>query len=78
METVIEEAFVNMDDGIEDMEDQKIMAEVEVNNLINEVVNEVNLGELGADSMESRMEELRKQYAEEICEFKAMIIDLEN
>ena len=59
-----------MDEGME--------ANVEVNNLINKVVNEVNLGELGADTMESRMEELCKQYAEEIREYKARILDLKN
>jgi hypothetical protein len=38
------------------------------------VVNEVNIGELGADTME----ELRKQHAEEIREYKTMIFDLKN
>jgi hypothetical protein len=42
------------------------------------VVNEVNIGELGADTMESRMEELRKQHAEEIREYKTRILDLGN
>jgi hypothetical protein len=46
--------------------------------LINEVVNEVDLGEFGADTMESRMEELRKQYVEKIREYEAKILDLEN
>ena len=76
MERVIEEAFANMDNGIEDMEDQENMIEVEVNKLINEVVNEVNFSELGANTMEIRMEELRKQHAEEIREYKARIFDL--
>ena len=43
--------------------------------MINEVVN---LTEHVVDTMESRMEELRKQHAEEICVYKAMILDLEN
>ena len=67
-----------MDDGMEAMEVQENMTNIEVNNLINEVVDEVNLGELGADTMESKMEELRKQHAEEIREYKAKISDLEN
>jgi len=46
--------------------------------LINEVVTKVNLGEFGGNTMESKIEELRKQYAEEICEYKAKILDLEN
>jgi hypothetical protein len=74
MEMAIEEAFEHMDEGME--------ANVEVNNLINVVVNEalnkVNFGELRADTMESRMEELRKQHAEEIHEYKARIFELEN
>jgi len=65
----IEEAFEHMDEGME--------ANVEINNLINEVVNEamndVHLGELGADTMESRMEDLRKQHAENTREYKARI-----
>ena len=67
-----------MDDGMEDMEDQENMAKVEVNNLVNEVVNEVNLGEFGADTMEIRIDELRKQHAEKIREYKARIFNLEN
>jgi hypothetical protein len=78
MKTVIEEAFANMDDDLEDIEDQEIRAKVEVNNLINEVVNEINLGKLGADIMGSRMEKLHKQHAEEIREYKTMIFDLKN
>ena len=78
MEMIIDEAFVNMDDGMEDMEDQENMAKVEVNNLVNEVVNEVNLGEFGADTMEIRIDELRKQHAEKIREYKARIFNLEN
>ena len=74
VEMAIEEAFEHMDEGME--------ANVEVNNLINEVVNEalneVNLGEFGPDPMESRMEELRKQHALEIREYKTMIFELEN
>jgi len=75
VEMAIEEAFEHMDEGME--------TNVEVvNNVINEVViealNEVNLGELGADTMESKMEELRKQHAEKICEYKARIFELEN
>jgi hypothetical protein len=70
VEMAIEETFEHMDEGME--------ANVEVNNLINKVVNEVNLGELGADTMKSRMEELSKQHAEEIREYKARIPDLEN
>ena len=46
--------------------------------MINEVVTEVNLGEFGGNTMESKMEELRKQHAEEIREYKAKILDLEN
>ena len=74
MNTVMGEADANMDDG----NDQENIAEVEVNYLINEVVTEANLGELGADTMESRMEELRKQHAEKIRKYKARILDLEN
>ena len=66
-----------MDDGMEDMEDQENMAKVGVNNLNNEVVNEINLGELGTDTMKNRMDELRKQHAKEIREYKARILDLE-
>ena len=54
------------------------MANVEVNNLINEVVYEVNLGELRTDTIESRMEELCKQYAKKIREYQARILDLKN
>jgi hypothetical protein len=75
---IIEEAFANIDDGMEAMKVQENMAKVEVNNLIKEVVNEVNIGELRADTMESRMEELRKQHAEEIREYQAKILDLDN
>jgi hypothetical protein len=60
METVIGEAFTNMDDGREDMKDQQ------------------NIAELGGDTLESKMEELRKQHTEKIREYKAMILDLEN
>jgi len=74
VEIVIEEAFANIDDGMEAVEVQEDRAIVEINNLI----NEANHGELGANTMESRMEELRKQHAEEIQEYKAMILDLEN
>jgi len=63
----IEEAFEHMDEGME--------ANVEV---VNNALNEVNLGERGADTMESRMEELRKQHAEKIREYKARIFELEN
>ena len=66
------------DANIDDMNDQENIVEIEVNNLINEVVIEVNLGELGTDTMESRMEELRKQHAKEIRKYKARNIDLEN
>ena len=60
------------------MEVQENMANVEVNNLINEVVYEVNLGELRTDTIESRMEELCKQYAKKIREYQARILDLKN
>jgi hypothetical protein len=72
VEMAIEEAFEHMDEGME--------ANVEVvNNVINEVVNNaLNVVNLGADTMESRMEELRKQHAEEIREYKARIFELEN
>jgi hypothetical protein len=60
----IEEAFEHMDEGME--------ANVEV---VNNALNEVNLG---TDTMESRIEELRKQHAEEIREYKARIFELEN
>ena len=63
---------------MEDTVNQKNIAKIEVNNLINEVGNEVNLGELGGDTLESKMEELRKQHVEEICEYKAKIFDLKN
>jgi hypothetical protein len=49
-----------------------------INEVVNEALNEVNLGELGADTMESRIEELRKQHAEEIREYKVRIFELEN
>ena len=52
MKTVMGKADANMDD----MNDQKIRTGVE----INEVVTEVNLGEFGGNTMESKMEELRK------------------
>ena len=65
-----------MDKGIEDMENQENMTEVEVNKLINEVVDEVNFNELRLNTMESRMKKLRKQHAEEIREYKARILDL--
>jgi hypothetical protein len=78
IDMIIEEAFANIDDGMEAMKVQENMAKVEVNNLIKEVVNEVNIGELRADTMESRMEELRKQHAEEIREYQAKILDLDN
>lgn len=78
METVIEEAFPNMGDGTKDMEDQENMTKVEVNNLINEVVNEVNPAKLGEDTIESRMEELRKQHTEKIGKYKLRILDLKN
>jgi hypothetical protein len=78
METVMGEADANMDDDRDDMNDQENRAEVKVNNLINEVVTEVNLGEFGGDTMESKMKELRKQHAEKICKYKSKIFDLEN
>ena len=78
MERVIKEAFTSMDDGMEDMEDQENMVEVEVYNLVNEVVNEVNIGELRVDKIKSRMDELRKQHTKKICEYKARIFDLKN
>ena len=74
VEMVIEEAFANMDDGMEAREVQENRANIEINNLI----NKVNLGELGANTMESRMEELRKQYVQEIREYQAKILDLKN
>ena len=42
------------------------------------MVNEVNLGELGADTINNRMKELRKQHAEEIHDYKAKILNLKN
>ena len=72
----MEDAFANMDDDMEDMKDQENRAKVKVNNLINEVVNEVNLSELGMDTMECKIEELRKQHAEEIREYKTKIFYL--
>jgi hypothetical protein len=74
METVMGEADTNMDD----MNDQENRARVEVNNLINEVDTEVNLGKFGGITIESKMEELCKQHAEEIREYKAKILDLKN
>ena len=74
VEMAIEEAFEHMDESME--------ANIEVNNLINEVVNEVvneaNLGGRGADSMESILEDMRRQHAEEIHRYKARIFYLEN
>jgi polyhydroxyalkanoate synthesis regulator phasin len=67
VEMTIEEAFKYIDEGME--------ANVEV---INNALNEINLGERGADTMEKRMKELRKQHAEEIREYKARIFELEN
>ena len=55
METVIEKAFANMDDGMKDMENEENTAEFEINNLINEVVNEVNLGQFGANSVSNML-----------------------
>jgi hypothetical protein len=78
IETVSGEVVANMEDGMEDTVNQENIIEVEVNNLINEVGNEVNLGELGGDTLERKMEELRKQHVEEIREYKARILDLEN
>ena len=78
IETVSGEVVANMEDGMEDTVNQENIVEVEVNNLINEVGNEVNLGELGGDTLESKMEELRKQHVEELREYKARILDLEN
>ena len=75
METVIEKAFANMDDDMKDMKDQENIAKVDVNNLINEAVN---FGELEGDTIESKIKELHKQYAEEIREYKAKILDLKN
>ena len=63
MDMVIGEAFANMDEDMEDMEDEVDKAEMavqvdraeeKVNNLIYGVVNEVNLGAIEADMMESR------------------------
>ena len=67
MDMVMREVDANMND----MNDQENITEVEVNNLINEVVTEVTIGELGADTMENRMEKLRKQHAEEIRKLKS-------
>ena len=78
VETVSAEVVATIENGMEDTVNQENIIEVEVNNLINEVANEVNLGELGGDTLESKMEELRKQHAEEIREYKAKIIYLEN
>jgi hypothetical protein len=41
-------------------------------------IETVNLGELRGVTLESKMEELRKQHAEEIREYKARILNLEN
>jgi hypothetical protein len=71
---IIEEAFANMDVGMKAIEFQENMTYVEVNNLI----NEINLRELGADTMESRMEELRKQHAGKIREYQARFFYLKN
>jgi len=74
VEMAIAEAFEHMDEGTE--------ANIEVNNVINEVVhgvvNEVNLGGRGADSMESILEDMRRQHAEEVHRYKAQIFNLEN
>ena len=78
METVSAEVVATMEDGMVDTVNQENITEVEVNNLINEVGYEVNLGELGGDTLESKMGELRKQHAEESREYKAMILELEN
>ena len=78
VETVSAEVVATIENGMEDTVNQENITEVEVNNLINEVANEVNLGELGGDTLESKIEELRKQHAEEIREYKAKILDLEN
>jgi len=42
------------------------------------VITEVNLDEFGGDTMERKMEELRKQHAEKIRKYKSKIFDLEN
>ena len=75
MVMVIGKADANMDDGMDDMNDQENIAEVEVNNLINEMVTELNLYELGADTMESTMGEFHKQHAAKIREYKSRIFD---
>ena len=51
----MEETFANMDDDMEYMKDQENRAEVELNNLINKVVYDVNLSELGDDTIESKI-----------------------
>ncbi len=78
METGSGEVVANMEDGMEDTVNQENIAEVEVNNMINEVDNEVNLGELGGNTLESKMEELYKQHVEKICEYKTRILEVKN
>ena len=51
METVMEEAFVNIDDDMEEVKDQENIVKIEVNNLINELINKINLGELGGNTL---------------------------
>ena len=78
METISMEVVATMEDGMKDTVNQENIAKIEVNNLINEVGNEVNLDELGEDTLESKMEEFRKQHAEKIREFKARVLELKN
>ena len=78
METLSGEVVANMEICMKDTVNQKNIPKVEVNNLINEVDNEIILGELGGETLEIKMEELRKQHVEEIQEYKARILDLEN
>lgn len=40
---------------------------IDVYNLMNEVVYEVNFGELGPDTIESLLEQLRKQHVKNNC-----------
>lgn len=76
VEMAIEEAFEHMDE--EGMEVNVDVVNELVNQVVNEALNEVNPDQLGADTMESRMEALRQQHAEEIREYKARILELEN
>ena len=70
----IGEAYDHVDDDMEAVHGEENAGHVEVDNMINEVVNP---GEHGVDTVERRMEELRRQHALEIRELQAKILDLE-